>query len=427
MNKLVNNSNFTFFEDTSFSKFYEFIKNHQWVSIYINGKKYFYFAWRGKVFQLSELQLSLFLSLVVYYLTITIRKGCKRIKLGERTVRLIQRIRGGENEISNSNSIMELVDENDILRYEDQLPTGLGYNPVSLTRFDLSSRERYVKSIIKQCLKPGHMYKVTHRGVLEILDKMLDFKKSDDVKIISYDVLVLGLVIAAKPASQIIYQGMTEIIKRVVGPFAVQNLPLISAILTAITMGFRLNLNLNAGIYQASIRLVSLLLKAWLGHEAAELLRSRLLIDCTDYFKTLPQADLKELPRIETSPELASSSSENSICYTREEPSRHETFVSTTPNQQLHYQEEEMKIETLDGQIRRVNKVKGKAIEYVRDRGPVKSIESSYIPLAQRTRTLADVKTLDSTVDRESAQKITKVILQEQIKASLILESLNGE
>lgn len=424
MNKLVQSSNFSFFEDPSFSKLYEFIKKHQWMSIYINGKRYFYFAWRGKVFQLTELQFSLFLSVVVYFLIITIRKGCKRIKLGERTVRLIQKIRGGE--ISNSNSIMELVDENDVLRYENQLPTGLDYNPVSLIRFDLTSRERFVKSIIKKCLKPGHIYKVTHRGVLEILEKMLDFKKSDDVRMISYDVLVLGLVIVSKPASQIIYQGTTEAIKKVVGPYAVHNLPIISAFLTAITMGFQLNLTLNAGLAQASIRVGYLLLKVWIGHEAAELLRSRLLIDCTDYFKALPQADLKEFPRIETSPELDSSSSENSISYTREEPSRHETFVSTTPNQELHYQEE-VKIETLDGQIRRVNKVKGKTIEYVRDRGPVKSIKSSYIPLAQRTRTLADVKTLDSTIDRESAQKITKVILQEQIKAGLILESLNGE
>ena len=50
----------------------------------------------------------------------------------------------------------------------------------------------------------------------------------------------------------------------------------------------------------------------------------------------------------------------------------------------------------------------------MKDRQPVKLIKSVYIPL----ETLTDVKSLDSTLDRESAGEITKTILEEQLKAS---------
>jgi hypothetical protein len=63
----------------------------------------------------------------------------------------------------------------------------------------------------------------------------------------------------------------------------------------------------------------------------------------------------------------------------------------------------------------------------VKDREPAKLIKSTYIPLARRTRTLADVKLLDSILDRESAGEITKTTMQEQLKASLLREDLKGE
>jgi hypothetical protein len=324
---------------------------------------------------------------------------------------------------------MGLVDENEILHYEDKLPAVLDYNPISISHINLTSKKKFIKSIIKKCLKPGHFYKINHRGVLEILDKMLQFKKSDDLKIISYDVLVLALIIALKPLSTISYQGTAEVLKKVLSPFALEHLPLVSAILAAGRFAFQVNLN--AGLYESSFSLVLMLLQSTSAFKAAEIVRSKYFIDCTDYVKQLPQANLKEkeLPRVETFPELDSSSSSSSkdlISYTREEPTRHDAFVSTSPNQQLHYREE-IEIETVDGRIRRVNKLKGKTIEYVKDREPAKLIEPAYIPLDQRTKTLDDVKSLDSTLDRESAGEITKTIMEEQLKASLIRESLNGE
>jgi hypothetical protein len=411
-------SNFSESEDF-FSDLYELIRNNKWISIYFNGQKYFFFAWKGKILHLSEFHLSLILSTVAFVGTIGVRKLSKRIKLRKKMFRLIKKMRGGQ-------SALELVDENDILHYEDELPDVLNYNPISVSSPILSSKQRFIKSIIKKCLKPGHIYKINHRGVLEILDKMIHFKKSDAVKIISYDVLVLSLIIALTPISRITYQGTGEIIKRIGTPFALEHLPLISAILTSV--GFASRISLNAGFYELTLNLVFILIKSTGTFRMAELVRSKYFIDCTDYVKELPQANLKELPSAEISPELDSSSSSSSkISYTKEEPTRHDAFVSTSPNQQLHYREE-TKVETLDGQIRRVNQLKGKTIDYVEDRKPTELLEPSYIPLDQRTRTLADdVKSLDSTMDRESTGEITKNILEEQIKASLIRESLNGE
>lgn len=321
-------------------------------------------------------------------------------------VRLIKKIIGGEN------SMLQLVDENDILHYEDKLPDVLNYNPIPIpiSHFNLSSQEKFIKSIVQKCLRPNRIYKITHRGVLEIVDKMLQFQKSDNIKLISYDVLVLSLIIALKPISSITYQGTIEVVRRVVSPVVLEHLPITSAILTAVGIAFRANLN--AGVPELSFQFFLTVLKTVGSFRAAELVRSRYFIDCTDYVKELPQANINELTRGETLPELDSSSSKSLISYTRENPTRHDTFVSTSPNQQLHYQEE-VKIETLDGEIRRVKTLKGEKICYMPDRDPKTKNLANYIPLEQRTKTLADVKNLDSTLDRESAGDITNSIIEE--------------
>ena len=50
---------------------------------------------------------------------------------------------------------------------------------------------------------------------------------------------------------------------------------------------------------------------------------------------------------------------------------------------------------------------------------------SGYVPLDERTRTLADLKDIDTTANRESAARIRETILDEQRKASLIKQSLH--
>lgn len=423
MNKLVKKIQSNFSED-SFDQFYELIQTNKWISIYVNGQKYFIIFWKGKFFYLSEFYFSLILCVLVYMGILGIRKLCKRFKVRKKMVRLLKKLRGG----SNPNSILELVDENDILHYEDGIPDMLDYNPIPGSSFTLDSKEKLIKSILKKCLKPGHFYKITNRGVLEIVDKMLQFRKKDTIKLISYDVLALSLVIALKPISRITYEGTSEVLKKFVSRLAIEHLPLIVSIFTAGGIAFQVDLN--RGLSEISVGLVQMLINSAGAFKAAELLRSTYLIDCSDYVKQLSQTNLKELPHVETLSEgdsSSSSSSKNLISYTREEPTRHDAFVSTSPNQQLHYQKDS-KIETLDGEIRDVSRPKGKSLEYVKTREPAKVIESAYIPLEQRTRTLSDVRSLDSTADRESASKITQTILEEQLKASLIREAiLNGE
>jgi hypothetical protein len=136
-----------------------------------------------------------------------------------------------------------------------------------------------------------------------------------------------------KPITKLGYPGTVGILKKFVSPFAIEYLPLISAILTAVGLAFQADLN--AGLYNLIIKFVLMLVKSTGAFAAADLFRLEYFIDCTDYVKQLPQANLEELP-YSSSP----SSSKNLISYTREEPTRHEAFVSTSPNKELHYQQE---------------------------------------------------------------------------------------
>lgn len=47
--------------ENSLDDLYEIIKSKKWVSVYLNGKKYFIFACKGRIFYLSEFLLSLIL------------------------------------------------------------------------------------------------------------------------------------------------------------------------------------------------------------------------------------------------------------------------------------------------------------------------------------------------------------------------------
>lgn len=270
------------------------------------------------------------------------------------------------------------------------------------------------------------MYKITNRGILEIIDKIMGFKKKDAVKIISYDAFVLALIIGSKPASTIMFKGTTEIVKKISSPFLIENSPIIAAMLTTAGLAFRMDLN--GRLVDLGINIILILAKSAGVFSSTEFLRSNYFINCAEYVRELPQKDLKELPYVETFPEGDSSGSK--ISYTRESLSRHDGFVSTSSNQQLHYQEdvENLSIETLDGKMKQTQKLSGeKNFEWLRNRATKKSVKSNYIPLDHRTRTLADVRELDSTIDRESVNAITKSVQEEQIKARLIREAAEGE
>lgn len=44
---------------------------------------------------------------------------------------------------------MELVDQNEILHYEDKLPAVLDYNPISIFRINLISKKSLLKASLK--------------------------------------------------------------------------------------------------------------------------------------------------------------------------------------------------------------------------------------------------------------------------------------
>jgi len=277
-------------------------------------------------------------------------------------------------------------------------------------------------------LKPGHIYKISDRGTLQIIDKMINFKKKNIIKIISYDVFVLALYISSKPVSMIGYQGLANILDKLAVPVLVENLPLIAAILMAVKLAFQADLNLSLTALVG--RFLLMILKSAGIFSSVEFLRSTYFahfIDCSDYVVELRQTEIKELPHADLDSSYSSSSK---ISYIREYPTRHDTFVSTSPNSELHYQEDVQKfqIETLDGTIKQTQKVNGeRSINWVKNREPKNLNSNKYVPLQTRTRTLDDVKKLDSTVDRESASEIIKTINEEQVTAALIRKSLDGE
>jgi len=392
----------------SFHDLIQIIKTKKSIPLYVNGTRYFLFVWKGRICYISEFTLCLILCSSVFLVIVAIRKLIKRFKLKKKVGTLIKKFRGGSQ----------------ILHYEKDLEKELNdprnYSLLPSSYLDLTAQEKFIKDIVKKCLKPNRIYKITDLGLLQVINEMVDFNKKNLVKVISYDVFVLALVVSAKPVSTIAYKGVANFLPNIASPFLVLNAPIIAAVATAATLAFRIDLNVN--LSTLGFKFLFMLLKSSGVFRSAEMVRSQLLIDCTDYVHELPQIDRKSLPSVE--PELdPPSSSDSKISYTREYPIRQDTFVSTAPNSELHYQED-FQIKTLDGKFKKTQKLNGdKSFEWCPDRKP-KSLKPKYIPLESRTKTLADLEKLDTTFDRKSASKIVETIQKEQITASILDESL---
>lgn len=109
-----------------------------------------------------------------------------------------------------------------------------------------------------------------------------------------------------------------------------------------------------------------------------------------------------------------------------------DTFLSTAPGQELHYESTPKKanveVETFEGILKERQKLNGeKPLTWTASKPIKHKHKSSYIPLKERTRTLSDVKDLDTTLARESAARIESAIKEEQTKFKLIEEALRGE
>lgn len=405
-------------EESEFISLYNFIRSNQFVCSYINGKKYFFFAVSGQIYCISEFVLSFVIFTVSFFSVVGIRKLLKKFEIKNKIKRKFQKVlkkiknrqcldvRGGQNF------------ENDILHYEvDRIED----EKISLPNlfFKLTYEERLVKAIVKKCLKANRFYKITNRPLLEIIDRMMEFQKKDNTRIISYDALILALLISAQPLSPMIYDGTIKLVQKLGYSAVAKYGPLIISLLIGIIGGFRVNLVLGNALISFFVTIPS-----WLGlYRVAEYGRNILALDCTDYVEELPIVEQNLLS--EGSLSLEAKPNQNSkISVSSSKPTRHETFVSTAPDQELHY-EQKVKIETLDGFYKQQTKLSGEKIWSWKPNQYVEKpqlTEVKYIPLHERTRTLADIQNLDSTRKRESVERIRDLIEKEQIALRIIDE-----
>lgn len=76
----------------------QIIKNKKLIPIYLNGKKFFFWVYRDKIFYLSEYQLCIVISLLSFFITIGLKKLLRQLKLKKKTINLLTRLRGGQDE-----------------------------------------------------------------------------------------------------------------------------------------------------------------------------------------------------------------------------------------------------------------------------------------------------------------------------------------
>lgn len=425
--------------NTLWYKMYQLVKSKRYISLYSEGKKYFLFAFKGRIFCFSEFSLCLILCSLSFIGTIGIRKLIKRFKMKKKFKKLLTSIRAGGDSL-------DLFDEKEILHYEDEINDQINFNYylLPISSFKLSAGLKLLKGIVKKCLKKGMMYKLVHRGVLEVVNKIIPFKKKNNIRIISYDVLVLALIVALKPGSALRFKGTDQLIQTISNSFVFEHAPILCALIMAISSGVRVDLNTNIA-YLAS-RFLLMLAKSAGTFQTVEFLRAQYFLDCTDYVKELPHKDRKDLIDVkglqkEDSKALSTMTTtgegfqkndlDNSkIWYTREEPTRHDIFVATSRDQQLYYQSEDKNvvIETLDGRLKQKQKLNGdKPWDWVKYPEMKTPVESNYIPLKERTKTLADIVDLDTPKDHIFLSYLTKSIQEEQIRARVIEEAAKEE
>lgn len=319
------------------------------------------------------------------------------------------------------NLVKELRNGSSVLHYErnleDELNNPENFSLLPTSYLTLTSKEKYFKSIIKKCLKPNRIYKITDHKLLELIDKMVSFNKRDTVKVISYNLFILALVVSENPIRKIAHTGLLNIFSGFISPSLVTNFPIFAFILTAAGLAFEVGASAN--LSTIGLKFLFMLLKTGRVFRFAELMRSQLLIDHTDYVKELTQIDRENLPEIE--PLIKSNNSK--ISYTREKPMKQERFVTTTPNSDIYYQKD-FEINMLDGKFKETQKLNStKDLEWCRNRKEV-NLKPKYIPLKARIKTIADLKDLDTIAVRESTNKIIKTIQREQITSNLLDDCL---
>lgn len=287
---------------------------------------------------------------------------------------------------------------------------------------------------------------------------MLRYKAAEKLRVITFDVFVLGMVVSRKSGNRIAnLTGISDFIDKWITEKFIEYGPLyISVILGAVfaitSPGGLSFINISKGLIKIFFGTNTVVL-------SAEKIRSSLFTDCIDHVREVkvrrkPKNDILASigdndaasqitlydnkfaiqQQEQLSPKIGDSTCEH---YTRELPDKTKMFLETSPVSKdgFCYQNdfEEMpstsqfNIDTLNGRLRSRRQVNGNwKLEWESMQNKKKSIEQSkYIPLDKRTKTLNDLKELDSTNNRESANRIIKAIQAEKLKAIIILDALD--
>lgn len=381
---------------TSVVIFEHISKNQRWVAAtYQNGQKYYMIAYGGVLITISEYVLGLLITIASYLGVVMLRRLIKRLRLKKKfkkaLIRVIQKIRSG----SEFNGVVSYEEESNI---NDFMVYSLIKKP------DLTNREEFVKDILRKCFSARRYYKITNPTLLSIINKMVDFK-NEKTKIISYDAFAIALIIFLDPTTSLMYNQFQTLVPSVI----MQRLPLYSGLFLGISSGI-----LVGGSSSILNGLITLIINYSATYRMTSLLRTSALIDCTNYRKELPVTQQRYLEGTEA---------ENQISYVREAPEKNDIFVSTSPNSDLHYQKD-FEVDTMDGRFKQCQNLNGdKSIEWLPNRKE-NSPTSNYIPLKSRTKTLDDLRQLDSSINRESASKSIKAAQQQQLISIIIDESI---
>lgn len=374
----------------------------KWLRFPVNGEIYFYFSFGGRTLFISEYLLGLLICSGAFVGIVAIRLLIRRFRIRKKVINLIKRLRAGADEtnVVGYETTMTMDDIKDNTNIGDQINL-----PIPIAGIGLSTKEELIKSILKKCFKPNRIYRITNSSLINILSRMVMFKNKNIVRMVSYEVLTLALVVVKKIGPTTAYTGIIEAFANTAGiPMLIQTGPLIVACLMGGLVGAKMSLDI-VSITTLLRTVAAMIANYTLSYRLIQSARTFLLIDCQDYVKELPNANAKYIGPGQTSEE---------IYYTRNEPVKEDMYVSTKPNAELYYQNDH-EFETLDGKWTERTQLNGQqSVQWGPNRKRV-SPTSSYVPLKARTKTLADLNHLDTTDDRKSAQRIVRSVQRAQV------------
>lgn len=430
-----------------YEQLFNILKRRCYIYFFVGGEKKYMILFQNNVYAISEFHLFILIFTVSYYSTYALRLLFDKYSIGQKAKKKlkvlkakcknrikkirkksnfwkqINRFRGGSSEIMYYET--EEYGLANITKDQQGFPDLLRrYTPISPY---LSKNNRYVKSIIKKCLKPNSYFKITDQKLIGIIQEMIPFSRREKVRVISYDLFVLAIVqtFSNVPIQSAKYEGLGKALRSLVNDWGV---PII-AVAGGVAGAF--GIPLNGGVFQF---IAGGLGAGVTNYGAAETI-SRLTIQCPQYVTELPEAVVPPLlPNgdwaCDPLPSINGTDLKVSLFVTNK-PTKMDLFVSTSPDPRhyLHQQVvKDLNIETLDGYVKYYRQINGEhRLDWCRNitkNLPVDKVKSHFIPLDTRTRTIADVLKLDDTYTKGAARDIIDSIKKEDIIQRVIENSI---